>query len=388
MPRTDPDPALIPVMAALYIHIPFCLSKCHYCSFSSWPGLELLHARYVAALLREAEQLAEAIPKEPLSSLFLGGGTPTILAGRELATIVEHCRDLFGFTPQAEISVEANPGTIDLDKLMQMQSCGINRLSIGVQSFNNHELRLLGRPHSAEEAVTAVNLARTAGFDNCNLDLMYGLPGQDVTSWRRSLELACSLAPAHLSLYELTLEDGTPFHTQWQNGGLKLPEEQELAAMDDLTAELCAQAGFSHYEISNYAQPGCECRHNINYWENGPYLALGAGAVSCLDGSRQRRVGDPQRYCELVEAEQSVVEEEERLEPADSFKETVIMGLRMRKGVSRAQLLSRYGMDVETRYGAILQRLVSLELLELTATHLRLSSSGRRFANLVMAELV
>lgn len=376
-------------MTSIYIHIPFCLSKCSYCSFSSWPGLQPLHARYVAALLCEAEQTAAvAAAVQPLSSLFLGGGTPTILAGRELVAIIERCRDLFGFTPQAEISVEANPGTVDFGKLIQMRSCGINRLSIGVQSFNNHELRCIGRSHSAEEAVAAVNLATAAGFDNLNLDLMYGLPGQDAASWQQSLELALSLAPTHLSLYELTLEPGTPFHTRWQEGTLRLPEESELVAIDQITADLCARAGFAQYEISNYTRVGCECRHNINYWENGEYLALGAGAVSCVNRRRQRRVSDPHRYCELVEKGQSVIEEEECLEPAASFKETVIMGLRMTQGVSRAQLRSRYGRDVETEYGAILQRLVSQELLELSETHLRLSARGRRFANQVMAELV
>lgn len=375
-------------MPALYIHIPFCLSKCHYCSFSSWAGMDSLHSRYVTALLRELEQTAATTSTAPLTSVFIGGGTPTILTGAALADIVKLCRELFGFASDAEISIEANPGTVDLEKLTLIRASGINRLSLGVQSFHDAELQRLGRPHSADDAACARRLARMAGFDNINLDLMYGLPGQSPQSWQESLEQAFALAPTHLSLYELSVEEGTPFQTQLHEGRLALPEEEELSVMDEITANLCRQAGFIHYEISNYARPGCQCRHNINYWENGPYLGLGAAAVSCIDGRRQQRISEPLRYCELIEGEKPVVGEEEWLEPEASFRETVIMGLRMTQGVSRERLRQRYNMDIETCYGPTLTRLMNQGLLELSATTLRLTSTGRRFANQVMAELV
>jgi len=376
------------VPSSLYIHIPFCVSKCPYCSFVSWPGMENLHQRYVTALLREAEELSRNVSVQSLSTLFLGGGTPTILGGQELADIVTACKELFGFSQQAEISIEANPKTVDLAKLILLRRSGINRLSIGVQSLKDTELQLLGRPHSAEDAITAVSLARTAGFDNISLDLMYGIPGQNHKSWQQSLEQALSLTPDHLSLYELTVEQGTPFYQQLDQGRLSLPNEDELTTMDQITATLCRQAGLAQYEISNYARPGQECRHNINYWQNGPYLALGAGAVACLDGRRRQKTRDPRLFCEQIESGQSVVQEEEWLESAASFRETVIMGLRMNQGVSKERLQRRYQMGLDDYYGDTLIRLVDQGLLEMTASHLRLTARGRVFANQVMAELV
>ncbi|MDP3695883.1 MAG: radical SAM family heme chaperone HemW, partial [Desulfocapsaceae bacterium] len=305
-----------------------------------------------------------------------------------LAAIVTACKKLFGFTHQAEISIEANPKTIDPAKLTLLRRSGINRLSIGVQSLQDTELRLLGRPHSAEDAITAVRLARAAGFDNISLDLMYGIPGQDHKSWQQSLEQALSLAPDHLSLYELTVEQGTPYYQQLDKGLLDLPDEEEIAAMDQITTTFCRKAGLPQYEISNYARPGYECRHNINYWQNGPYLALGAGAVACWGGRRRQKTRDPRLFCEQIESGQSVVQEEECLEPAASFRETVIMGLRMNRGVSKERLQRRYGMELNDCYGDTLRRLVYQGLLEMTATHLRLTARGRIFANQVMAELV
>jgi oxygen-independent coproporphyrinogen-3 oxidase len=231
-------------------------------------------------------------------------------------------------------------------------------------------------------------LARAAGFDNISLDLMYGLPGQNHQSWRQTLEQALSLTPNHLSLYELTVEQGTPYHLQLRQGLLELPDEEEIAVMDQITASLCHEAGLAYYEISNYARSGYECRHNINYWQNGPYLALGAGAFGCVQGRRQQRISDPLRYCELIESGQSVIVEEECLEQAASFRETVIMGLRMHCGVSREGLRRRYHMDVDACYGEPLLRLLEQGLVEMSADHLRLTTRGRIFANQVMAELV
>ncbi len=375
-------------MSSLYIHIPFCLSKCPYCSFVSYPGMDKLYRRYVAALLREAQWLHHNTSTPPISTLFLGGGTPTILTGRELAEIVSCCQELFAFSGQPEISIEANPKTIDLEKLSLLRHSGINRLSIGVQSFNDKELQLLGRPHSAEDAAETVRMARAAGFDNISLDLMYGLPGQDHKSWQQTLEYAIALRPDHLSLYELTVEQGTLYHLRLEQGLLNLPDEENMVIMDQLTATLCQQGGLAQYEISNYARLGYECRHNINYWQNGPYLALGAGAVGCVDGRRQQKTCDPRRYCEQIESGQSAVQEEECLERTASFRETVVMGLRMTCGVSKTQLQQRYEMDLHDYYGDTLIRLVNQGLVEMTTSHLRLTARGRIFANQVMAKLV
>lgn len=375
-------------MSCLYIHIPFCLSKCPYCSFVSYPDMNNLHQRYAATLLREAEGMRRTVNVAPLSTLFMGGGTPTILDGMDLAEIVTGCVKLFGLSAEAEISVEANPKTIDPRKLARLRQSGVNRLSIGAQSFNDNELRLLGRPHNAEDALQAVHLARAAGFANISIDLMYGLPGQTPDSWQSSLKQALALAPAHLSLYELTIEPGTPYFRQQAQDRLKLPDEGALMRMDRLTATLCQEAGLIQYEISNYAVPGFGCRHNINYWRNGPYLALGAGAVACVAGCRRRSTSDPLRYCELVESGRSVIVEEEVLEPDASFRETVVMGLRMVEGVTLEELRGRYGWDVHAYYGTPLSRLVERGLVELNTDCLRLTARGRLFANQVMAELV
>lgn len=374
-------------MSALYIHVPFCRSKCHYCSFSSSAGCSELFVPYVAALKKELSYIAiDNLP--PLQSIFIGGGTPTILPSHLLTGIVDFCRKLFPVSPDIEFSVEANPGTVTEGSLQLLARAGVNRLSLGVQSFDDRDLKNLGRIHSAGEACAAVRAARNAGFANLNLDLMCGLPGQTVTSWQQTLDRALALQPEHLSVYQLTVEPETPFAELLHSGRLSLPAEEEIIEMDSRTVQSCRDAGLIQYEISNYARPGFECRHNINYWENGEYLAAGVSAVSCLDGTREKRTADIRDYIGKMAAGLPVVVEKECLAAEASFRETVIMGLRMVRGVCRDSLRRRYGSDVAEYYGPILEKLCNLGLVELTATHLRLTERGRPLANLIMAELV
>ena len=376
------------LMSCLYIHIPFCLQKCAYCSFVSFAGREELFDRYVAALCREAEQTAARAPHTPLSTLFFGGGTPSLLPAASISRIIDCCHDLLGFTSGIEISLEANPGTIDYVKLAELRRAGVNRLSIGVQSFDDHELHRLGRAHSGEQALTTVRHARKAGFDNLSLDLMSGLPGQTADAWRRNLEQALALKPEHLSCYQLTIEEDTPFGRLQNQGLLELPHEDAIVAMDEITHALAPAAGLERYEISNFARPGQECRHNLNYWHNRPYLALGAGAVSYDTKRRQRRLSDPQRYCELMESGDSVVIDEENLGTEASFRETIIMGLRLIQGVSISELQHRFHLNPGSYYGETLDHLISRNLLIIEQDRLRLTPSGLTFANRVMAELV
>ena len=379
-------------MTALYLHIPFCLSKCHYCSFSSCAGGKELYAPYVAALISELRRLAETksaiAGKQGLETLFVGGGTPTCLQSELLQGVIHSSLALFGAAPDAEVSVEANPGTVDARYLESLLEVGVNRLSLGVQSFDNRELELVGRVHNEKGACSAIKIARTVGFNNINLDLMYGLPGQTPASWRKSLERGLSFVPEHLSLYQLTIEPGTPFHTLLANNTLSLPAEEEIIQMDEITNELCSSAGLQLYETSNYAIEGSQCRHNINYWQNNDYLAAGASAVSCLQGLRERRIADPVEYIRRINRQESVVIEKECLSREDSFRETVIMGLRMVQGVSRTALHERYSLDLEAYYGATLEKLLDLGFLELTETHLRITSKGWPLSNQIMAELV
>ena len=374
--------------SSLYIHIPFCTSKCSYCSFNSYAGLESLQGRYVEALCAEMAGIALREDVGPLKTVFLGGGTPSILSSNLLHRIIAASFTLFSCTKDAEISIEINPGTVDREKLENLQESGLNRISFGVQSFNDTELNRIGRTHSADEAVRAITMAVKAGYSNVSLDLMFGLPGQTLQSWQQSLKTAISLGVKHLSLYQLTVEEQTPIEKMIHDGKIELPGEEELFEMDEITSKLTRESGLNQYEISNYSESGFQCRHNIVYWKNEEYLGLGAGAVSCIQGNRKRTVADPVQYCERIEAGKSVIIEEETLEKEASFRETVIMGLRMNQGVSESVLTSRYGLNPTEYYGEILQKLLKEDFLHWSEGFLSLTDRGRVMANRVMAELV
>ena len=375
-------------MTSLYLHIPFCSSKCFYCSFSSFPGMQEIHDRYVSALLTQIGGSSSERGERVLQTLFVGGGTPTVLRPEKLVEIIQACRNHYTFSEQAEISIEANPGTVDRASLEMLRECGVNRLSIGVQSFNDDDLQVLGRMHCAEKSRQSLEDAREAGFDNISLDLMYGLPGQGFESWRANLEQAVKLRPQHLSLYQLSIEEGTGFYDQYRAGRLELPDDEEILGMEQFTREYLSSHGIQQYEISNYARPGYECRHNIGYWENEEFVGCGAGAAGFTGGRRYKLITDPLRYCLAMERGENVVEGDEILDTEASFRETVVMGLRLLRGVDKKRLFERFGLTLDGQYGSILTELVGRGLLEENRDFLRLSARGRRFANQVMAELV
>jgi oxygen-independent coproporphyrinogen III oxidase len=368
----------------LYVHVPFCLKKCAYCSFYSQAGRQD-RSRYIAAVTK---QLRQCSSPRPLTSIFFGGGTPTMLPAEVLSRLLAECHQRFSCAEDAEISFEANPATVDLSALQTLRQAGFNRLSIGAQSFQDNELHRLGRPHSAEDAAQTVRLARKAGFSNISLDLMYGLPDQTLQTWQATLEQALSLAPQHLSIYELTIEDGTPFARQQERGELHLPNEDTVLRMLEATQQMTGDAGFCRYEISNYALPGFECRHNLNYWRSGDWLGLGPSAVSSLDGTRCTAIADVDEFCCRLESGQEVWQEQETLEPEAAFRESVVIGLRMTDGIALDELRHRFGIDTEAYYGETLTRFVRLGMLELARGHLRLTAQGLLLANTVMAELV
>ena len=375
-------------MTSLYLHIPFCKSKCPYCSFASHPGFQNLHRRYTAALCMELEQLARDRQVPPLDTLFIGGGTPTVLGCEDLTHILVLCHNLFGLQPDGEFSVEANPGTVDLNSLAALKAAGFNRLSIGVQSFNQRELQVLGRSHTADEAISAVEAAHEAGFSSLSLDLMYGLPNQTPEAWQDSLKTALSLPISHLSMYQLTIEDNTAFAHQYPPDSPLLPSEDESVQMDEINSRICSAHGFFQYEISNFSRAGEECRHNINYWRNGDYSAAGAAAVSYLDGVRAKRIADPHSYCQAIESHVTAIEDQEQLELEAAFRETVMLGLRMNRGVSFSELRQRFGIDARVYYGTTLLQLERTDCLEVKDDSLRLTDKGRLLANRVMAELI
>jgi oxygen-independent coproporphyrinogen-3 oxidase len=379
---------LLEKMNCLYLHIPFCLKKCHYCSFSSFVAPPKLHLEYVVAVKKELDLLKKNTEIAPLSTLFIGGGTPTCLRPDELASLVHYCKQQFGFEIDAEISIEANPGTVDGYYFEELIKAGVNRLSIGVQSFVDTELHNIGRLHSRKHAIDVYKSAQSAGFTNINIDLMSGIPGQTVMSWVESLEQALSLSPQHLSLYQLMVEEGTYFAQLDEKGELMLPGEDEIIEMDDKTKALCQNGGLLQYETSNFAKEIHQCRHNINYWENQDYYAAGAASVSFVSGVREKRIIDPQQYMNNLLLGNSVIADKECLDPEASFRETVIMGLRMKRGVSLDNLMSRYKLTPKEYYGSVLISLLKTGMLELTATHLKISEQGWPFSNRIMAELV
>ncbi len=364
---------------SLYIHVPFCRAKCAYCDFNSYPGQQEIFEDYVTALIGE---MAQAGPGR-VRTIYVGGGTPTVLPLSLLARILAGARRAFAVAPDAEVSVEANPGTVGVETLAGLRELGVNRLSLGVQSFDDAELRLLGRIHTATEAVAAVAAARQAGFDNLNLDLIYGLPDQRPDAWASSLERALALQPEHLSLYALSVEEGTPLAASIAGGRLPAPDPDRAAEMYELAEEILADAGYVHYEISNWARTAAHrCRHNLTYWRNEPYLGIGAGAHSWAAGRRWANVARPAEYVARVVAGARPIDSEEEIDLPLEMGETMIMGLRLLdEGVAAGRFQARFGLDLDQQFGLDLAQLVDLGLVERDGQGVKLSRRGHLLGN-------
>lgn len=374
---------------SLYLHFPFCERKCRYCDFLSGPASEETRARYVEALCREISGRAGEV--FVLDTIFLGGGTPSLLTARQLEQILEAVRTNFKVLPDAEISMEVNPGTADVQKLRAYRELGVNRLSIGVQSFREEELRLLGRIHTAEQAEKVVREARQAGFDNLNLDLMSALPGQTLREWKQNLAKAAALGPEHISAYSLILEEGTPLYAAYKRGTLPpLPGEEEDRAMYHCTEEDLSKYGYFRYEISNYARSGRECRHNCGYWTGHEYLGLGLGASSLLCGERFHEPGDMQEY--LSEIDRGgwgrLRRDREVLTLQDRMEEFMFLGLRMTAGVSDVEFEARFGATIREIYGEVLRRHMAQGVIEWHDGRIMLTKYGLDVANYVMADYI
>lgn len=380
--------------AALYLHFPFCLQKCRYCSFNSLPLFQIVSReerselidRYLEALQKEISFYADHIWE--LSSIYCGGGTPTVIAADSISRVLSCCSRHFHLSDDIEITVEANPGTVTLNKLKDLKKAGVNRLSLGAQSFNPVELKLLGRTHKAEEIVESYEAARDAGFDNINLDLIYALPGQSLTSWCDSLEEALRLSPEHLSVYGLSLEAGTPLAKDIEDGRLETSSEDMQIAMWEKTASSMVATGYVRYEISNYAKPGWECRHNITYWKNRSYLGVGAGAYGYLGKLRYADESDLQLYMKRVEDGEFPHVFEEKQSDLDERVCTIIMGLRLTEGLSRKCFTMRFGRPFEDFYGKELSSLVDEGLMGVSEDAIFLTDGGRLLANYVLSHFV
>ncbi len=373
--------------AGIYIHIPFCTRKCGYCDFNAYSGYkDATKARYIDALCREIATRADNTIRVP--TVFFGGGTPTVLPASDLTRILDTVREHFDVLADAEISTEANPADADESYLRSLRTAGFNRLSFGVQTFNDRLLKTIDRVHSAQDATDAVDKAKAAGFTNLSLDLMFGLPRQTLADFDRSLEAAFALDVPHLSIYGLIVEERTPFYARQERGKLPLPSENVEVAMFAHAMDRTALAGYRRYEISNYARPGHESQHNQIYWRNESYFGFGAGAAAYLNGVRSLNEKHPVRYTDLAQAGKVPTVESESLTQDETMGETMMVGLRLADGVGLARFVERFGVRAEARFAEVIARQTENGLLENTGTHLRLTPRGVFLASEVMAEFV
>ncbi len=367
---------------AIYIHIPFCLQKCSYCDFCSEPIGNHDAERFVRALCLEMRQRRNELAV--IDSLFLGGGTPSLLSEDSISEIMRCLNDICAFSPDAEVTIEANPATVDEERLCLLRASSFNRISIGIQSARGNELKVLGRLHNWPQAETSVRAAQRAGFSNVSVDAMYGIPGQDVRQWRETLSMLLELQPEHVSAYELTPEPGTRLFAELASQKYSLPHEEAVAEMFYSAHEVLSACGYEHYEISNYALPGRRCRHNMAYWERKPYAGFGPSAHSFNGAERFTNIEDIHRYIESLETAQSVVAETAVLSEGDVINETVFLGLRTIDGVRRTALQE----DIFTAMEKALQNEYLQGLAVLDADSLRLTQRGWLLSNDVIATIL
>lgn len=388
----------MPTDISLYIHIPFCHTKCPYCDFNTFAGIETLIPRYIVALSKEISQWGALLGKPRVNTVFFGGGTPSYLHGEAIRSILDVARNTFHITSSAEITMEANPGDLSNEGISSFPERGINRLSIGVQSLDESLLGILGRRHSVQDAFKSYSTARHVGFTNISMDFMYGLPYQTIEQWQDTLDHVLTMSPEHLSLYCLTLEDGTPMEQQVRLGELPEPDPDLAADMYLRAVDILSTVGYRHYEISNWAKPGMESLHNLTYWRNNEYLGVGPGAHSYLGGLRFHNINSPREYIRRLEktsppstqfesiSEETLrhvatVEDVETIDKRLEMAETMMLGLRLEEGVSLEGFKARFDTALPSVYGEQIQELISIGLLENSGDVLYLTEHGRLLGN-------
>lgn len=378
----------MPEPVGVYVHIPFCRRRCYYCAFNSYAlGDGALADDYLAALAAEMAAAA-ASGSIPARTLYIGGGTPTCLSAGQLETLLAACRARLAWPDGMEFTVEANPGTLDAAKLSILRAYGANRLSLGLQAAQDHLLRQIGRIHTYADFLIAYELAREAGFANINIDLIFGLPGQTPADWEATLASVVSLQPEHISAYGLILEEGTALYRWRERGLLALPEEDAESDMFAAVLRELPQAGYEHYEISNYARPGCRSEHNQIYWRNEEYDGFGAGAFSYRGRCRRSNYDRPEDYIAAVAAGSSPVEGREELTYELEMAETIMLGLRCREGIALEPFAVRFGVDLTEVYSEQIAGLAAAGLVEKTEERLRLTERGVWLANLACREFL
>lgn len=363
----------------VYIHIPFCISKCNYCDFLSFPASEKVQERYMHALLRELDFVFTRHPKYQARTVFIGGGTPSVVAEGWIRQIMERIPG-----DKQECTIEVNPGTVTGERLAGYRRAGLNRLSIGLQSADDRQLKVLGRIHQWKDFMTTFTQAREAGFTNINIDLMSALPGQSLSSWQDTLEKAAALAPEHISAYSLIIEEGTPFYESCPD----LPDEEEERKMYYATDDFLKKQGYERYEISNYARPGFACRHNIGYWERQSYLGFGLGAASLMDNIRWKNTSDMEQYIQGCSHDEiNVAQEIHPLSAVEQEEEYLFLGMRLCAGVSKDKFRQLFGREITGIYGPALKKLEQ-EGLIIMDDNIRLTERGIDVSNYVLANFL
>lgn len=382
----------------LYIHIPFCQTKCAYCDFLSFESCGNERREYVTALVKEIELYKNLGQEVEISTIFVGGGTPSVLAGPLMEEIFQAIKKVFSIQENAEISIECNPGTVDRTKLESYKRCGIKRISLGLQATNNLELKNLGRIHSYETFLSTYHLIKDLGYKNINIDLMSAIPGQSVDSWVDTLNKIVALSPQHISAYSLIIEEGTKF---WEEYGENKPREDELPSEEDersmyhATKTILAEAGYGRYEVSNYAKEGLHCRHNLGYWDRNEYLGLGLGASSLLYNensldiqNRLKNVEDMKEYISMLDKGIKPTYDTESLSNTMQMEEFMFLGLRKMDGVSKIIFKETFGMDIERVYGLVLEDMYQKELLQEIKEMIRFTEKGIDLSNMVLSEFL
>lgn len=395
----------------IYVHIPFCARKCAYCDFLSFSGNRQMQREYTKKLIEEIKCQSAKVKEYQVISVFIGGGTPSILSIEDMTAVLHSLREEFDILADAEITMEVNPGTVTAESLFCYREAGVNRISMGLQSADDKELRYLGRIHTYDEFLKSYQRVRMAGFDNVNVDLISAIPGQTLESWKNTLKKVTMLKPEHISAYSLIVEHGTPYYVRYKEDGktenssltleeascLKslpdLPDEDTEREMYYLTREFLADQGYERYEISNYSKKGCECRHNIGYWTGVEYLGLGLGSASYMNGCRFHNTPDFNEYCsarlDQEEEFQKVLRQEfEQLTIEEKMEEYMFLGLRLTKGVSAQGFVSSFGHNIRNVYGMVLDAMEEDGLMEFKNGYYRLTSRGIDISNYVMSRFL
>ena len=381
----------------LYIHVPFCIKKCAYCDFLSAPAGEEERQRYVETMIKEIQGYRKKYQEYCVTTIFVGGGTPSVLSGEQIKEVFNALRASFVIDAQAEITIEVNPGTVTEEKVEAWMQAGVNRISIGLQSVNDEELQMLGRMHTYKDFLNTYHLLRDKGFNNLNIDLISAIPGQTLESWKKTLSTVAELEPEHISAYSLIVEEGTPFYTIYGEGGADdnlesmvqpLPDEETERFIYEETETILQKYGYDRYEISNYAKPGYACRHNEGYWRRVNYLGVGLGASSLIENQRFRNFSTYDTYMDAIQNQKLFHEEVESLSVTDEMEEFMFLGLRMMSGISREVFQKKFGKKIETVYEKQIQQLKKDGLIEFVENRIRLTKRGIDISNYVFEQFL